>query len=63
MVFSFASGALAPTFSIILGTMVKIFDPKISKEESREIMLDWLPIIVGLVLATFLAAYLGYALM
>lgn len=43
--------------------MVKIFDPKISKEESREIMLDWLPIIVGLVLATFLAAYLGYALM
>ena len=63
ILFSIAAGALAPTFAIVLGKLVEIYNPDNTKEQSREILLDFLPVIIVLIIATFLCAYLGFALM
>ena len=52
-----------PFFSIILGTMVELFEPKMTVQDQKEKLIDFIPIMASIVIATFIAAYLAYALM
>ena len=63
LTFSVLGDAALPTHSIILGRVVKMFDPDISPEAAREILLDFLWFIIFAMVAIFIFIYLGYALM
>ena len=52
-----------PMHSIILGRVIMMFDPEISPEASRELLLDFLWFIILAMVTIFVCIYLGYALM
>jgi len=57
------SGAVTPTFSIILGEIIRMFNPSSTMDEKYEIMQDLIWKVVLICLATFITSYLGYSLM
>ena len=63
LLFALLSGALAPFFAIILGWFVKLFNPTLTKEESREQLLEKVPYIIIISVFTFVFSWLGFALM
>ena len=63
LTFSVLGGASMPMHSIILGRVIMMFDPEISPEASRELLLDFLWFIILAMVTIFVCIYLGYALM
>ena len=63
LLFALLSGALAPFFAIILGWFVVLFNPTLTKEESREQLLEKVPYIIIISVFTFVFSWLGFALM
>jgi len=61
--FSFLAGAAQPTYAIIIGKIVEMFDPALSTDEKHEMMIGFLWVIALVSVITFFSSYLGYALM
>lgn len=61
--FSVMSGAVTPFYAIIIGRVVEMFDPLLTVEQKSEMMREFIAIMVVIVVATYVAAYLGYAWM
>lgn len=61
--FSLAGGAIQPTYAIIIGQVVAMFQPDIPTEEKREMMINFIGSVVAISIATYVTSYLGYALM
>lgn len=61
--FSLCSGVVLPFYALIIGEVVKIFDPDLSSEEMHSFLggLMYRSIIISIV--CFFTSYLGYALM
>ena len=60
---SLLGGAVVPFVSVILGYIVKMFDPDLTKEETYQMLLDFLWFMILICVLTFVTAYLGYTLM
>jgi len=61
--FSLANGAIQPTYGIVIGKIVQMFDPAIPDEKKSEMMLDFIATIVALSFASYITSYAAYALM
>lgn len=61
--FSIAAGAVMPTFAIILGEIVKMFDPVVHIDVKREMMVDFSWKIAAICVATYVTTFFGYSLM
>lgn len=61
--FSLASGCIQPTYAIIIGKIVEIFNPETTTDDKSAMMNDFIWQICAISVATFLASYLGYALL
>ena len=57
------NGCLQPTYGIIIGKIVTIFDPAIKDEEKSELIREIFLLISLLTLATFFTSYGGFSLM
>ena len=60
---SFASGCIMPTYGIVIGRIVEMFDPALSAEVKREMMLSFVWVMVLVSVGTFVTSYLDYALL
>ena len=61
--FSAAAGAIQPTYGIIIGKVVEMFNPDLPTEEKRDMMIDFIGTVTAISIATYVTSYLGYALM
>ena len=61
--FSFAAGAVLPTYAIVLGKIVEIFDPMLDDETRHDMIFDFIWVILLICVATYVTSYLGYALL
>ena len=63
ILFSFLAGTVMPGYAIIIGQIVKMFDPSLSGDERRDMMLSFIYAVVIICIAAYFTSYLGYALM
>ena len=61
--FSLASGVVMPFYALIIGDVVKIFDPDLSSDEMKDMMGSLMVRSIIISVACFFSSYLGYALM
>lgn len=61
--FSLTGGAVQPTYAIVIGKIVEMFQPDLPTEEKQNMMRDFIWIIAAICVATYITSYLGYALM
>ena len=60
---SMCAGAIQPTYCIIVGSIVEMFNPELSDEERHNLMLDFIWVCVTISIACYVTSYLGYTLM
>lgn len=63
LIFSLLNGLLQPTYGIIIGKIVEMFDPALPNEEKSAMMRSYVGIIFALTFGVLLTSYGGYALM
>ena len=63
ILFSFLAGMVMPGYAIIIGQIVKMFDPSLSGDERRDMMISFIYAVVIICIAAYFTSYLGYALM
>ena len=63
ILFSLLAGCVMPCYAIIIGQIVKMFDPTLSGDERRDMMIDFIYAVVIICVAAYVTAYLGYAFM
>lgn len=61
--FSLAAGAIQPTYGIVIGKVVEMFNPDLPTDEKRELMISFIGTVTAISIATYVTSYLGYALM
>ena len=61
--FSLTSGVVLPFYAIIIGEVVKIFDPDLTSEEMHSFMGSLMTKSIIIAIVCFFTSYLGYALM
>ena len=57
------SGATSPTYAIIIGKIVELFDPLLDTDTKSEKLRDFLWIIITIAIAVYFTSYLGFSLM
>ena len=57
------AGAVTPTYAILLGRIVEMFDPMLSADQRHDKMMDFIPWVIVIALGTYLSNWLGYSLM
>ena len=63
IVLSMLNGVLQPTYGLIIRNIVEMFDPSITDDKKSEMMHDSIAMMAILSIATFAAAYGGFAFM
>mmetsp|Transcript_28356 Transcript_28356/g.37857 ORF Transcript_28356/g.37857 Transcript_28356/m.37857 type:complete len:103 (+) Transcript_28356:225-533(+) len=63
LIMSMLAGAIQPTYCIIIGRIVEMFDPSLEADERRQMMLDFIWVIAVISVGTFFTSYLGYSFM
>ena len=63
LIFSALAGVTMPTYGIIIGKVVEMFDPRMTQEEQKEMLHDSIVWMIVLTLALFGFSYGSFSLL
>lgn len=60
---SIIAGLVTPTYALVIGKIVEMFDPSLSIDQVHEKMYDSIPMIIVVAVLTFFSNWVGYSMM